>query len=72
MFYQKNLYGWEQMLRIASGLGLAAYVLYDWPGNLLMYLIAASSVAFAVTGVVGWCPMCAMAGRRLDRTKRAH
>ena len=65
MLYRKNLYSWESMLRIVVGLGLAAYCLFAVPGSLLTYVIAASGVGFALTGMIGWCPMCAMVGRRL-------
>jgi hypothetical protein len=65
MLYRKNLYSWESMLRIVAGLGLAGYFLFAVNGSVLNYAIAASGIGFAVTGIVGWCPMCAMIGRRL-------
>ena len=65
MFYRKNLYTWESMLRIVAGLGLAFYCVFAASGSLLNYVIAASGVAFAVTGLVGWCPLCALVGRRI-------
>jgi hypothetical protein len=65
MLYRKNIYSWEGMLRIIVGLGLAGYCLFAVPGSMLNYVIAASGAGFAVTGLIGWCPMCAMVGRRL-------
>jgi len=35
------------------------------PGTLLAYLIAASGAFTVFTAFVGWCPMCAIAGRKL-------
>ena len=65
MIYRKNLYAWEQLLRIGAGLLLAAYMLWAMPGSLGGYALAAGGVGFALTGIFGFCPMCAMAGRRL-------
>lgn len=68
MFYRKNLFAWEQMLRVIAGLGMIAtglIYLPGWPG----WLVAASGAFLGVTGVFGWCPACAMVGRKpIDRT----
>ena len=34
-------------------------------GALLGRLVAATGAVLFLTGLVGWCPMCAMAGRKL-------
>ena len=65
MIYQKNLYGWEQILRLAAGLLIAGAGLWWWPGSVTGYLVAVAGVGFALTGAFGFCPMCAMAGRQL-------
>ena len=31
-----------------------------------LYIFGASAVVAALTAVVGFCPMCALAGRKLD------
>lgn len=65
-FYRKNIRSLEQVVRIAAGLvaAVAAFVyLFGW----LAILVAASGVVLALTGIVGYCPMCAMAG--IDRRK---
>ena len=66
MLYRKNIYAWEQWLRVLIGVLTVAggFWLLGWPWNLL---VAASGAGLAVTGVFGWCPACAMVGRRLDR-----
>ena len=64
MFYRKNIYRWEQWSRVAIGVGMAAWGLLV-AGNLLGYGVAAAGAGLAVTGIVGWCPACAMIGRRL-------
>ena len=65
MFYRKNIYNWEQGLRIVAGTALVAYAALAMPANTLSYILIASGIGFGLTGVFGFCPMCAMAGRRL-------
>ena len=63
MWYRKNLFAWEQWTRIVAGIAMiAGGLLYlpGWPG----YAVAISGIALAVTGVFGWCPACAMIGRK--------
>lgn len=69
MCFKTNLPGWERAIRIAVGAMMAALsYLYagapwDWAG------IAAGAMVLA-TGFVGFCPMCAMVGRRyIGRTE---
>ena len=62
MIHRKNLYTWEQLLRVGAGLLLAAYGLWALPGSLAGYALAAGGVGFALTGVFGFCPMCAHGG----------
>ena len=65
MFYRKNIYTWEQGLRIIVSLAVTAYAVLALPANTLSYAIIAGAIGFGLTGVFGFCPMCAMAGRRL-------
>ena len=67
MFYVKNIPGWERAVRIAAGAGTAALA-YTQVGGMAGMVIAASAAGIALTGLVGFCPMCAMVGRRLDRS----
>jgi len=68
MFYRKNLLAWEQMLRVLAGfamIGGGLIYLTGWPA----YLVAAGGAFLAVTGIFGYCPACAMVGRKpIDRT----
>lgn len=70
MWYQKNLPGWERGLRVAAGLAMAVCGLWGLQGMALGWLLAASGAFVGLTGFVGFCPACAMAGRRLDRQAR--
>ena len=65
-FYVKNVPGWERALRLLMGAAAASFALYRFAGP-TGWLLAASAAGIAVTGLVGFCPMCAMVGRRLDR-----
>lgn len=66
MFYAKNVPGWERALRVIAGLAIVAFGLLVLQGQLAGYAVAASGVFTALTGLVGFCPMCAMVGRKLD------
>lgn len=65
MIYQKNLPGWERAMRVVAGAIMGGCGLYMFPGLPLGYLIAAAGCMTALTGFFGFCPMCAVAGRRL-------
>ena len=71
MFYRKNLPGWERVMRSVGGVVMIAYGLFGMPGlpgmsgAMAGYLIAGTGVVAILTGFFGFCPMCAMVGRRL-------
>lgn len=65
-FYIKNVPSLERGLRLLLGAAGAAFALYTVAGP-MGWLLAASAAGIALTGLVGFCPMCAMVGRRLDR-----
>ena len=71
MFYRKNLPGWERAVRTIGGVVMIGYGLFGMPGLLSMpgrmagYVIAGTGVVATLTGFFGFCPMCAMVGRRL-------
>jgi hypothetical protein len=65
MFYRKNLPGWERAARVLGGAAMIACGYLGLPGMPIGYLIAGAGVVTAMTGFFGFCPMCAMAGRRL-------
>ena len=65
MFYQKNVPGVERAIRIAIGLCLiCAGVLFATEPWMKWSAIGAGVIA-ACTGFIGFCPMCAMVGRKL-------
>lgn len=66
MFYRKNVPGWERALRVVVGLFTIAFGLLGMPASLFSYLIVATGLTALLTGFIGFCPMCAMVGRKLD------
>jgi len=60
-FYRKNIGGLQQALRIAAGLAVVVAAFVYLTGA-AAGLVALAGAGFALTGLVGYCPMCAMAG----------
>jgi cytochrome b561 len=69
MFYQKNLPRWERILRVLAGILVIAVTLSQPLSGWLRVVIIASAAAFLFLGFIGFCPMCAMVGRKLDSKK---
>ncbi|HYS88396.1 MAG TPA: DUF2892 domain-containing protein [Bradyrhizobium sp.] len=65
MFYRRNLPAWERVARVLGGAAMVACGLVGLPSLPIGYLIAGAGVVTVMTGFFGFCPMCAMAGRRL-------
>jgi glucose-6-phosphate-specific signal transduction histidine kinase len=66
MFYAKNVPSWERVVRIAMGLIALAYAVMSW-GSPLAMGAGVMGAMLSMTGLVGFCPMCAMVGRKLDQ-----
>ncbi len=69
MIYVKNLPLWERLLRIGLGMAAAVYAAPNLDST-LDWAIAAGGVGAALTGIFGFCPACALAGRRLKQRAR--
>ncbi len=67
MFYVKNVPGWERIIRIAMGLMALAYATMNWGTSGLAVGMGIMGAALAMTGLIGFCPMCAMVGRKLRK-----
>lgn len=66
MFYVKNVPTWERVLRVVTGLMVAAAAL-ALLGGMWGTVLALSAAGIVASGLFGFCPMCAMVGRRLDK-----
>jgi hypothetical protein len=64
-YLKRNLPAWERALRLAAGalLALAAWRLL--PAGTLTAAGFGGAALLAATAVAGFCPACALAGRRL-------
>lgn len=63
MLYRKNLYAAEQIVRLVAGAAMIAgglLLVTGWLG----WVLAASGLFTALTGIFGFCPACAMVGRK--------
>jgi membrane protein implicated in regulation of membrane protease activity len=63
LYFKNNLPVWERAVRLIFGIGLCLAALFAPVAWMTWAGIAAGLVA-AGTGFVGFCPMCAMVGRR--------
>ena len=66
MFYVKNVPNWERILRIVMGLMALGYAAMSW-GAPLAVGAGVMGAVLSMTGLFGFCPMCAMVGRKLDK-----
>lgn len=60
-FYRKNIGGQHQAVRVAAGIAMVVAALVYLTGA-AAWLMALGGAGFALTGLVGYCPMCAIAG----------
>jgi hypothetical protein len=70
MIFAKNVPVPERILRIILGIGMLYPGLFMLQGHLTGYLLAAAGLSIILTGFWGFCPMCALVGRKLDRDLR--
>jgi Protein of unknown function (DUF2892) len=64
MFYVKNVPVLERGIRFLVGIGMLYVGLFVLKGSWIGYLAAGAGLVPIVTGFAGFCPMCAMVGRK--------
>ena len=64
MFQRKNMSSKERWARVIGGALIVACSLTQIGPTPLGLVLAASGVFTTLTGLVGFCPACAMAGRK--------
>ena len=74
MWYWKNMPGWERALRLAGGAAMIVVGLYgaglfgsaSGAGGMSRFgwAMLAMGGGAALTGLAGWCPACALIGRK--------
>lgn len=65
MLYVKNLPAWERLLRTAVGIGALVFAYLNLSVSALGIGIGLVGAVVSMTGLIGFCPMCAMLGRKL-------
>ena len=61
--FRTNVTALERPIRFLLGAGIAAYAFFGLPQPSI--LLVAMGVCVALTGIVGFCPACAIVGRQL-------
>jgi Protein of unknown function (DUF2892) len=69
VLYRKNVPGWERAARVVLALIaiVAGVALGRSPGSILLVL---GGLGVMATGFLGFCPACAMVGRKLEQRSR--
>ncbi|HEY8072444.1 MAG TPA: YgaP-like transmembrane domain [Methylocystis sp.] len=65
MLYVKNVPGWERVVRFVMGAGLGAMAVVHFGPTPIGYAVGAMGAMAAMSGVFGFCPACALVGRKL-------
>lgn len=72
MIYVKNVPAFERIVRVLLGIGLVVgagwmflHLMYGTLSVVLTLVLLVSGLFAAATGFFGWCPACAMVGRKL-------
>lgn len=65
MSFKRNIPGWERAVRAALGIGLLALVWIIPLTGLVGWAVGLGGGGMALSAVMGFCPACALAGRRL-------
>jgi hypothetical protein len=65
MWYRKNVGGVERWGRVLAGALMALCGLVGLQASMLGILLVGAGAFTALTGMVGFCPACAAAGRKL-------
>jgi hypothetical protein len=69
MFYVKNVPNGERVLRVVAGLVAIAIGLFGI-GGLAGIALALGAAGIVASGLFGFCPACALVGRRLDKARK--
>jgi hypothetical protein len=65
MMFKRNLPGWERIARATAGIGLLVAPAVLPLGAGLGWVAGLSGAMLLVSSLLGFCPACALAGRRL-------
>ncbi len=61
---RQSMPGWERVVRVAAGAAVIAYGVLRAKGVPMELLLVCSGALLAGTGLVRFCPACAIVGRQ--------
>ena len=64
MFYRKNVRTKEAVARIVTGIVMLLCGIFGLKASSLGIVLAVAGGVSILTGLFGYCPMCAIAGRK--------
>jgi hypothetical protein len=64
VLYLKNVPPAERVIRIVMGIMLLGGALRGLGPHAAGWIVGLMGLMATLTGLVGWCPMCALAGRK--------
>lgn len=67
VIYVKNVPNWERVMRMVMGATAIAFAAMSWGVSGVAVGVGVMGAVLALTGLVGFCPLCAMLGRKLDK-----
>ena len=70
MFYVKNVPNWERILRLIAGVIALGFSVLNWGTSSMAVGVGVMGAVLAMTGLIGFCPMCAMVGRKLKKANQ--
>ena len=65
LYFKQNLPTWERTARIVAGLSIICLAILYATTAWVTWVAVAGGIMLAGSGFVGFCPMCAMVGRKL-------
>jgi hypothetical protein len=65
MLYVKNVPGWERVVRLGMGAGLLGAAVIYFGASPTGWSVGGLGAMAAMSGLFGFCPACAMVGRKL-------
>jgi hypothetical protein len=66
MLYVKNVPGWERAIRVLMGVALIAASVAYFGSTMTGWVVGIAGAMAAMSGLLGFCPACAMVGRKLN------
>lgn len=65
MFYVRNIPAWKRVLRVLMGLAALMYAGSSIGISNMGVGVGIIGAMLAMTGLIGFCPVCAMVGRKV-------